>query len=174
MGIRPNKLLIQSLQLSWLYSLQDRLFISCLGPTKHLKKLMLKVCGENMELPPRARCPAGAALSSQQHSYSRQGELYMLNVHGGYRCIQRGRCLSDSALRPPGVTVRRIPLPSALFIVKWTPESGPKHSALHGMGLPAATDVDVAEVKAKKPEKLKWELNLGKRDGKYCQGYLFW
>lgn len=76
MGIRPNKLLIQSLQLSWLYSLQDRLFISCLGPTKHLKKLMLKVCGENIELPPRARCPAGAALSSQQRLYSRQGELY--------------------------------------------------------------------------------------------------
>lgn len=28
------------------------------------------------------------------------------------------------------------------------------------MGLPAAADVDVAEVKAKKPEKLKW-LELG-------------
>lgn len=123
--------------------------------------------GALQELP----CPPSSTRTAGRESFIKQR---LLNVHGGYRCIQRGRCLSDSALRPPGVTVRRILLPSALFIVKRTPESGPKHSALHGVGLPAATDADVAEVKAKKPEKLKWELNLGKRDGKYCQGYLFW
>lgn len=76
MSIRLNKSLTWSLQLSWLYSLQDRLFIGCLAPPKHLKKLMQKVHGENTKLPPRARCPMGAALSCQQHLYSRQGELY--------------------------------------------------------------------------------------------------
>lgn len=40
--------------------------------------------------------------------------------------------------------------PSTSFITTQTPESCPKHRALHGMGLPATADLDSAKVKAEK------------------------
>lgn len=37
-----------------------------------------------------------------------------------------------------------------LLITTQTPESCPKHTVLHGTGLPATADIDIAKVKAKK------------------------
>jgi len=61
--------------------------------------------------------------------------------------------------------------PSSFYLFIVTPESGPKHSILHCVGLPAATDLDIAEVKAIKPEKLNW-LELGVESRKEGQEIL--
>lgn len=42
-----------------------------------------------------------------------------------------------------------------LFITTPTPESCPKHSVLHGMGLTATADLDIAKVKAKKAREVE-------------------
>lgn len=113
---------------------------------------MLKVHGKNMELLPRAQCLTGAALSCQQHSHSRQREL----------------CKAVFAEHPWSTLVHPEKVSAYMrawalhqllqyteFITTQTSESCPKHSVLHGMGLPANTDSDIAEVKAKKAREVE-------------------